>query len=163
LLYIEKSLISEDEKILATIAAEYVKTQKREIKGVLVATNQRLIFGAVTFSGEYLEDFDYKKMNGISLAKDGFASKELYIDYGRGRKKFDDIIDDDLFKKFLAQVREQISLSKTKNTSSIKRTSAASTSYHQDKYKQLEQLGKLKEQGILTEEEFQTEKQKILN
>ncbi|WP_442788817.1 SHOCT domain-containing protein [Halobacillus sp. HZG1] len=32
-----------------------------------------------------------------------------------------------------------------------------------DKYEQLEKIGKLKEKGIITDEEFQTEKEKILN
>ena len=163
LIYIEKNLLSLDEKILAVIPAEYDKTQKREIKGVLLATDQKLIFGSKTFSSEYIETFEYKKMNGISLANDGFLSKELYIDYGRSRKKFDDITNDDLFKNFIKIVREQIMLAKTTTTKTNRKQSTPSPPNSQDKYKQLEQIGKLKEQGILTEEEFQAEKQKILN
>ena len=164
LLYIENNLLSFDEKILATIPAEYDKTQKREIKGVLVATDQKLIFGSKTFTSEYIETFEYKKMNGITLANDdGFATKELYIDYGRGRKKFDDITNDDLFKNFREKVREQITLAKTPITKTNRQQRPVSPTSNQDKYKQLEQLGKLKEQGILTEEEFVAEKQKILN
>jgi hypothetical protein len=163
LIYIERNLLSPDEKILAAIPAEYDKTQKREIKGVLLATDQKLIFGSKTFLSEYIETFEYKKMNGISLANDGLVSKELYIDYGRSRKKFDDITNDDLFKNFLEKVREQITLAKTTTTKTNRKQSTPSPSYNQDKYKQLEQIGKLKEQGILTEEEFQAEKQKILN
>lgn len=163
LIYIEKNLLSLDEKILSAIPAEYDKTQKREIKGVLLATDQKLVFGSKTFSSEYIETFEYKKMNGISLANDGFVSKELYIDYGRGRKKFDDITNDDLFQNFIEIVREQIMLAKTTTTKTNRKQSTPSPTNSQDKYKQLEQIGKLKEQGILTEEEFQTEKQKILN
>jgi hypothetical protein len=41
-------------------------------------------------------------------------------------------------------------------------TDIASTSSTSDRYAQLEKLGKLKDQGLLTEEEFQNQKDKIL-
>lgn len=159
LMYIEDHVLTPGEKVLATIPAEYDKTKKREIKGVLVATDQKLIFGIIAANREYVETFDYRKMVGISLAQDGLLSKELHINFSRGSKKFDDIVDDALFKRFLSQVREQIAIAKSKSTTV---TNKQTTSKQQDKYKQLEQLGKLKEQGILTEEEFQAEKRKIL-
>jgi hypothetical protein len=162
--YLEENVLSQDDKVLGVIKAEYDKTQKREIKGVLVATERLLYFASFKNNSEYLEEFEYSKMNGISLTKDGFASKELIIDYGRGRKKFDDIIDDGSFKEFLAEVRNQIALHRTTVTKTaaktVRKTQANNSN---DKYEQLEKIAKLKDQGILTEEEFNAEKEKILN
>jgi hypothetical protein len=162
--YIETNLLQPNEKVLATIEAEYDKTKKREIDGILVATNTRLIFAHYRNSSQYVEEFDYKKIKGISMAADGFTTKELYLDYNRGRKKFDDIKNDSNLNRFIAIVREQ-ALSFGKTEPAIKKAPAkkSSTNDDTDKYKKLEQIGKLKENGILTEEEFQLEKKKILN
>ncbi|WP_044338086.1 SHOCT domain-containing protein [Rossellomorea aquimaris] len=164
--YVERHLLREDEQVLGVIQAEYDKTKKREIKGLLFAAEEKMIFAFVRGNNQYIEEFEYSKMKGISLARDGFASKELFIDYGRGRKKFDDIIDDDTFKSFLSAVNGKIAeyrikpVQKAKTKPSAK---AASSEQGEDKYKQLERIAELKEKGILTEEEFQAEKKKILN
>ncbi|MGD6973004.1 SHOCT domain-containing protein [Rossellomorea aquimaris] len=124
-----------------------------------------MIFAFIRGSNQYIEEFEYSKMKGISLERDGFASKELYIDYGRGRKKFDDIIDDDIFKAFLTIVNGKIAEYRNKPQARKKANASAKTSVDttDDKYKQLERIAELKEKGILTEEEFQAEKKKILN
>lgn len=166
--YFESTVLRSDEIVLHSIKAEYDKTKKREIKGLLIATNQRLIFvsSGVGF-GQYLEEFDYRKMNGIAQANDGFFEKEIYIDLGRSRKKFDDIIPDERFKEFVAVVMQQINVArntpKDTRTQKITNNGTATEVKKVDKYEALEKIAKLKEQGILTEEEFQTEKEKILN
>lgn len=150
-------LLSNNENVLSVIKAEYDKTKKREIKGLLVATDRRLIFAFIKGHNQYIEEFSYAKVNGISLANDGWTAKELHIDYGKERKKFDDIIDDKEFKLFITAVQKQIGEHKSGKTAA-----STSTNNSSDKYKQLEQLARLKDQGILSEEEFQNEKQKIL-
>nr|WP_106782718.1 SHOCT domain-containing protein [Lysinibacillus timonensis] len=166
--YFEEFVKSPYEDVLIAIPAEYDKTKNREIKGLLIATSENLIFVTSGIGqGEYTEQLDYRKINGISLAPDGLGQKELLIDYGRSRKIFDDIVNDDQFKQFLNTVRTKMHESKQVTTKSKPRTRSASASdtpsSSDDKYNQLEQIGKLREQGILTEEEFQLEKQKILN
>lgn len=107
--HFEKDIKSPDEEVLIAIPAEYDKTKKREIKGMLIATSHRLIF--VTHGigqGEYSEIFEYKKIIRISLAPDGLGQKELLIVYGRSRKIFDDIVNDERFKNFLNTVRNKI-------------------------------------------------------
>jgi len=160
--HFENSIKSPDEKVLIAIPAEYDKTKKREIKGMLIATSHRLIFVTSGVGhGEFSEIFDYRKMNGISLAPDGFAQKELLIDYGRSRKIFDDIVNDDQFKQFINVVRGKMNESKQiTGTRQVKSKTAAPSD---DKYEKLSQIAKLRDQGVLTEEEFQIEKQKILN
>ena len=79
--YFEEFILVEGEEVLAGISAEYDKTKKREIKGMLIATNLQLHFVSNGVgSGQFHETFDYTKMNGIALAPDGFLSKELLID-----------------------------------------------------------------------------------
>ncbi|MCM3718149.1 hypothetical protein [Fictibacillus phosphorivorans] len=148
--YVNAHLLKQEERVLGVIQAEYKRTQKREIKGVLIASEEKLIFAVVKGNHTYIEEYDYAKMKGISLAKDGFKSKKLYIDYGRSRRKFDDIIDDEPFREFYKAVKEKIVEFRKKSKSN-------------SKYKLLDQIASLKEKGILTEEEFQTEKKKLIN
>jgi hypothetical protein len=160
--HIETNLLQPEEQVLATIEAEYDKTKKREIDGILVATDARLIFAHYRTSSQYVEEFDYKKVKGISMAADGFTTKELYLDYNRGRKKFDDIKNDANLTRFIDVVKER-TLSINKSESIFKKPITKKTSSTEDKYKKLEQIGKLKEDGILTEDEFQQEKKKVLS
>jgi len=161
ILYFEQNIKLDEEEILAAILAEYDKTKKREIKGMLIATSERLVFVTNGIGhGQLVEIFEYHKMNGISYARDGLASKELLIDYGRSRKIFDDIIDDDQFKKFLNIITNKMNETK-KNQS--RKTSKSSTNKEINKYDLLSKVAKLHEQGILSDEEFQKEKEKILN
>lgn len=157
--YVDSHILKQNERVIGVIQAEYDKTQKREIKGVLIAAEEKLIFAIVRGNNQYIEEFEYSKMKGMSLARDGFVSKELYIDYGRGRKKFDDIIDDDNFKSFLKAVNEKIAEFRNKPKTKSRAANAVKSN-SPDKYKQLEQIAELKEKGILTEEEFQAEKKK---
>ena len=161
IIYFEKYIVSPDEEVLIAIPAEYDKTQKREIKGILIATSHRLIFVTSGIgNGEFSEAFDYRKMNGISLVSDGLGQKELLIDYGRSRKIFDDIANDDQFKRFLNVVRNK--MHESKQIPTISKANNKVVPRSEDKYEKLAQIAKLRDQGILTEEEFQIEKQKIL-
>ena len=162
ILQFENNLKMDGEQVLAAIPAEYDKTKKREIKGMLIATDQRLIFVTSGIGhGEFSEILEYKRMNGISLAPDGLGQKELLIDYGRSRKIFDDIVNDKRFNIFLNIVRDKINEAKRNPTT--RRTTQAKPQKTEDKYELLEKIAKLHKQGILTDEEFQAEKQKILN
>ncbi|CAH0308547.1 hypothetical protein SRABI96_04885 [Peribacillus sp. Bi96] len=162
IIHFEKYIKSPDEEVLIAIPAEYDKTKKREIKGMLIATSHRLIFVTNGIGhGEFTEAFDYRKMNGISLAPDGFAQKELLIDYGRTRKIFDDIANDDQLKQFLKVVRSK--MNESKRVTGISKAKNKAAAHSDDKYEKLAQIAKLSDQGVLTEEEFEIEKQKILN
>ncbi|MBB5356688.1 hypothetical protein HNR43_002700 [Anoxybacillus mongoliensis] len=159
--YFEDFVLRHDENVLHSIPAEYDKTKKREIKGLLIATDQRLVFVSSGVGyGQFFEEFDYKKINGIAHANDGLLEKEIYIDMGRSRKKFDDITPDERFKNFVSIVMDQIHTARNTSRTITKKTSSTHST---EKYELLEKISKLKEQGILTEEEFQREKEKILN
>lgn len=75
--YFESVVLQVNEQVLHSIKAEYDKTKKREIKGLLIATNQRLVFvSSGAGYGQFFEEFDYRKMNGIAQANDGFLKKK---------------------------------------------------------------------------------------
>lgn len=157
ILYFEQHIKYPDEEVLISIPAEYDKTKKREIKGMLIATSDRLVFVTNGIGhGQFVEIFEYQKMNGIALAPDGFSQKELLIDYGRTRKIFDDIDNNHQFKIFLNTVMDKMNEAK-RNPATRK------TTKKEDKYDLLAKIAKLHEQGILADEEFQKEKEKILN
>ncbi len=94
---------------------------------------------------------------GVTFQK--IVSKELFIDYNRGRKKFDDIIDDDHFKYFLNVVQKKIVEYRDKPKTAPRPAKPAG---QKDKYELLQQIASLKEQGILSNEEFEAEKKIIL-
>lgn len=154
---IRKSLLELNETVIATIPVECDISDKKEVKGVLVATDQKLIYSSNSAFKEFTEVMDYKSMTGISLAADGFLKKELHVTSAKEKRVFDDIKDDKHLEKLMAGVRKQISLARSGGIPQPAATPAP------DKYQQLEQLAKLKDQGILSEEEFQSEKTKILS
>lgn len=160
--YLEKNILRSDEQALKAIPVEYDKRKNTEIDGVLVATDQRLIFAYVRGYNQVIEDWDYSKIKGIQLYKDdGFNQVELHLEIGRSKKKFDDIKNNRDLVEFLNIVEKYVNLSRSLSKGS--KSSPANSTNKVDKYKLLEQIAKLKEQGILTEEEFEAEKQKILN
>ncbi|WP_079526169.1 PH domain-containing protein [Halobacillus hunanensis] len=154
--HLRNKVFVENEKPQKAIFVEYDKRKNTEIDGVLVATTERLIFAYKYKYEQYVEDWDYSKIKGFHLKPDGFKW-ELYFEIGRSKKKFDDIKKDDNLKEFLSIVEQKI------NQPQPKKKKTSNRGKQPDKYQQLEKIGKLKEQGILTEDEFQSEKQKILN
>ncbi|WP_186763821.1 PH domain-containing protein [Planomicrobium sp. CPCC 101079] len=155
---IRDQLLGKDENVFATVPVEYDMAGGKEVKGVLIATDQKLVYSSNSINKEFTEIMDYKSMSSISLAADGFLKKELHVTSGREKRVFDDIKDDKHLTKLLDSVRKQIA---SAHSGSSTQPHAAAPQL--DKYQQLEQISKLKEQGILTEAEFQVEKTKILN
>lgn len=141
--FFEQNVLRPDERVLHSLKAEYDKTKTREIKGLLIATDQRLVFVSNGLgSGNFVEEFDYKKMNGLAQRKDGFFEKELYIDMGRSRKKFDDILPDQRFMEFADIIMEQINIAR--NAPKPTRRATSATKAPVDKYTALEKLASLK-------------------
>lgn len=162
--YFETYIIQPQEKVLLSVMSEYDKTKNREIKGLLIATDVRLVFVTNGIGhGQYFEEFDYKKIKGISHVPDGFGQREILIDYGRSRKAFDDIIYDDRFHKLVGVIQNMMHSSR--NNSNINRTTLTKATKNTvvDRYTELEKIAELKAKGILTEEEFEAEKKKILS
>lgn len=122
--------------------------------GVLVATNKRLVFvDKGMLFGLKVEDFAYDKISSIQY-ETGILMGKIKI-FASGNTAEIDKIPKKHARDFAESARARMTgvmehVSTSKNTETI------------DVATQLEKLVKLKEQGVLTDEEFQTQKKKIL-
>jgi len=145
------NILWEDEKIENIIQGTY-----NNGNGILVATNRRLIFvdKGLVF-GLKVEDFLYDKISSTQY-ETGLMFGKLTIFTSGNKAVIDNVIK--------ARVRSFGDWLKAK-ISAPKETAPAAQNTTQptvDIADQLERLAKLKEQGILTEEEFAQQKKKIL-
>jgi hypothetical protein len=146
-----RSIIADDEEMFALVRGIY-----NNGRGILVATNKRLIFVDKGFiSGLKVEDFGLDKISSIQyetgivfasikIMASGNTAKIEYVDKGAARI-------------FCEKVRTKLSETKS---------NAAPVTIVQsqlDVADQLSKLAKLKDQGILTQDEFDAQKKKLLN
>jgi len=125
--------------------------------GILVATNKRLIFVDKGVFSLKVEDFPYDKISSFQYST-GMLMGGIEI-YASGNKAEIKSIAKDQVKPFCEYVRARIT--KTSPHASMPQAPVAATK--DSVIDQLERLAKLKDQGILTDEEFKEQKQKILN
>lgn len=145
-------ILWEDEKIEKLVQGTYDKDM-----GILVATNKRLIFINKGIFKLKVEDFPYDKISSIQ-----YEMKLLFGEitiYTSGNRAEIEQIQKDHVRSFCEYVRARIT-SITEHKSSKPETIYKSS--HDDIIEKLERLATLKEQGILTEEEFVEQKKRIL-
>jgi Bacterial PH domain/Short C-terminal domain len=153
------NILWEDENLEMLVQGFYVKGN-----GILVATNKRLIFiDKGMLYGLRVEDFPYDKISSIQYST-GMMLGKITI-FTSGNKALIEQIDKGQVKHFAEYVRARIS--GTKEHASLqkdkpKETPEASNNTDENIIVMLERLGKLKEQGILTEEEFSAKKKQLL-
>jgi len=120
--------------------------------GLLVATNKRLIFIDKGLISLRVEDFPYDKITSIQYSA-GLLMGEITI-FASGNKAVIKQVPKDQVRDFAEWLRARITKPSPR--------ADASTPPAGDLVSQLERLAKLKESGILTDEEFQTQKAKLL-
>lgn len=148
------NILWHDEKVENIIQGLYNNSN-----GVLVATNKRLVFvdKGILF-GLKVEDFPYDKISSIQY-ETGLLMGKMTI-FTSGNKAVIDNVEKSKVRAFGDWVRARISAPKDNVlTQPIAQTQTTSGS---DPLEKLERLAKLKEQGILTDDEFQKQKQQIL-
>lgn len=146
------NILWEDETLEALVQGYYAKGQ-----GILVATNKRLIFiNKGMLFGMKVEDFPYDKISSIQYETGLFLGK--IIIFTSGNKAVIENIDKHQTKDFAEYVRARI----TRATEHAGLVSRIADKSDDDVISQLERLAKLKEQGILTEDEFQAKKKQLL-
>lgn len=123
-------------------------------QGILVSTNRRLVFvDKGLLYGLKVEDFPLDKITTIQY-ETGLLLGEIKIHTSGNIAKIDNV-EKATARAFAEFVRNKLS--------QPKETTAPIIKNQPDVYDQLEKLAKLKEQGILTQEEFDTQKKKLLN
>ncbi len=143
-------LLWEDEEIMRLSDGSY-----NSGIGIVVATNRRIIFINKGLLSCQVEDFAYNKISSIQCNQ-GIMLGTLVI-YAAGNRACIDNMGKTDAQYFADYVRAKISQD---NNMQIPQTQQ--NSVNQDIVSQLERLAKLKEQGILTEEEFMQQKAKLL-
>lgn len=147
------SILWEDECVENIIQGTY-----NNGNGILVATNRRLVFVDKGFLfGLKVEDFPYDKISSIQY-ETGILMGKLTI-FTSGNKAIIDNVIKAKVRIFGDSVRAKISAPKDTTNPSAP---IIVTQQPIDVADQLEKLAKLREQGILSEEEFTQQKKKIL-
>lgn len=130
--------------------------------GAFIATDRRLVFFAKKLFGFDLEVFPYGKISSIEMSK-GFMGHKITV-FASGNTAAMKWIQNGEVDKFVSYIKERIS-------SQGQPTTATPHAHHQhqqqqqpaDPVDQIRKLAGLKEQGILTEEEFENKKREILD
>ena len=128
--------------------------------GVLVATDRRMLFVDKGFLGQLkVEDFPYDKISSIESNR-GILLGSITI-YASGNQERIDNIPKAQIDSFVAAQRDKISSLKHKNAVDPS-PSSHSGSQSQSVIDELEKIGKLHQQGILTDDEFEQAKARLL-
>ena len=140
------------EKLVQGVLVQGVYQKKKG--GILVATNKRLLFVDKTLLfGLSVEYFPYNKINPIQCQPGWFSAKIIIFSSGNRAEIL--IMEKKHAQPFCDYVR-------ARTTSVSEHASNKNSNNSTDKISLLEKLAKLKENGILTDEEFKQEKEKIL-
>jgi hypothetical protein len=131
-----------------------VRDYFRELKGRLVATESRLLFlERKGLFGSVVESFPYSRINEVATSKD-ILRGDLIINSG-GSSETIKGIQKGLLTPFLTAVQHQLAEFR-QGGSNVTPPSG------NDVATQLEKLAALRDRGVLTAAEFQTQKAKIL-
>jgi hypothetical protein len=163
-------LISEDEKIIGITDAQFVNTLAA---GVLVATSKRLLsVSKGMFGAAKINDYPNETVRSVSFVTDP-RSPIIKIHLDERVVEFECFMDKEDAEKFYdiikpiynspVQQPQQIANSADTNTNTNTNTNTAvNTANSLEILEQLEKLGKLRENGILTDTEFTEQKRKLL-
>lgn len=150
-------ILWEDEKVESIVQGMYSKGL-----GILVATNKRLVFvDKGMIYGLTVETFPYKNISSIQYST-GLLYGKLTI-FSSGNKSEIDNVGKKEVRLFSEFVRNKLSSLDEPLENRNKMDDHGSYNSSPGKITQLERLAELKEKGILSEEEFAAEKEKILN
>jgi len=142
------SMISEGESLGVGAYVKY-----GDAHGHLVATDSRLIWVNKSMFSTNSEVLYYKKVSHIEY-KGGLMSGSIKLTVGKKIYEFGDM-PKERAKMFVTYVNEQINNPQSKKVNET-------TTKPNNTYDDLEKLAKLKDQGIITEEEFNKKKKQIL-
>jgi hypothetical protein len=145
------NILWEDEQVEQIVQGSY-----NDGLGVLVATNKRLVFVDKGIVGLRVEDFPYDRISSIEYSTGLLGGKLTF--FASGNRAEIKHVAKDQCRNFAEYVR-----ARSTAPSSHASAPASATSGERTTIDQLKELGELKAQGILTEEEFAAQKAKLLD
>lgn len=150
------NILRENEKVLNIVQGVY-----EGFNGILCATDRRLVFiGKGIIRGLKVEDFAYDKISSIQYQVGMLMGKMTLFTSGN-KANIEQVYPKEEIRDFAEEVRARISAPKP--SSSVQVLQAPPAQPQPDRYDQLEKLARLKGTGVMTEEEFQVEKRRILD
>lgn len=149
-------ILWEDEKVEKVVQGTYNNSN-----GLLVATNKRLVFVNKGIGKLKVEDFPYDKLTSIQY-ETGWMLGSITI-FTSGNKAEIKNVHKDQCKNFADNVRARITAVSGHASAPNVAPPSVTPPSGADVVDQLERLAKLKEQGILSDDEFRLQKEKILN
>lgn len=153
------AILHPEEKLLGLAEGLLKKIHNRDVNGygLVIATNKRVIFFRKSFIGTVTkEETPISKISSASFRK-GILSSSIAIVTSNNESEVSNC-DKTLGKKLIDIIQNLIS-----GLDQVSSTSAPVQNRQDDSVTQLEKLFELKQKGILTEDEFNAQKIKILS
>lgn len=153
-------LISEDEKIIAITDAQFVNTLDA---GVLVATPFRLLSVSKSmFGSAKINEYPNETIRSVSFVTDP-RSPIIKLHLDERVVEFECYMDKEDAEKFYDKIRTIYNAPQGQSQQQIGNTATTVKGKPSDQiFEQLEKLGQLRENGILTDAEFSEQKKKLL-
>ncbi|MCW1961829.1 PH domain-containing protein [Chryseobacterium viscerum] len=152
-------LISEDEQIIAITDAQFVNTLDA---GVLVATPKRMLsVSKGMFGAAKINDYRNETIQSVSFITDP-RSPVIKLHLEERVVEFECYMDKEDAEKFYDTIKVIYNTPKEQSPKEINIASKSASVSPEEVFNQLEKLGKLRENGILTDAEFAEQKKKLL-
>ncbi|SIS29136.1 Short C-terminal domain-containing protein [Chryseobacterium joostei] len=157
------NLISEDEKIIAVTDAQFVKTLDA---GILVATQKRMLSVSKSmFGAAKIIDYPNDAIKSVSFVTDP-RSPIIKLHLDERVIEFECYLDREDAEKFYDTIKGIYNQPQESQTQPVekpkKQTQPVKTLSTEEVFEQLEKLGRLRENGVLTDVEFAEQKKKLL-
>ncbi|RXM39203.1 hypothetical protein BOQ62_12775 [Chryseobacterium sp. CH21] len=152
-------LISEEEQIIAITDAQFVNTLAA---GILVATPARLISVSKAMFGEAkINDYPNETIKAVSFVTDP-RSPIIKVHLDERVVEFECFMDKEDAEKFYDKIKGVYNNPQGQSSKQIGSVNKSVSVSSEEIFNQLEKLGKLRENGILTDTEFAEQKKKLL-
>ncbi|MCP1301573.1 PH domain-containing protein [Chryseobacterium sp. S0630] len=152
-------LISEEEQIIAITDAQFANTLAA---GILVATPTRLIsVSKAMFGDAKINDYPNETIKAVSFVTDP-RSPIIKLHLDERVVEFECFMDKDDAEKFYDKIKNTYNSPQEQPSKQIGSANKSVSVSSEEVFNQLEKLGKLRENGILTDAEFAEQKKKLL-
>lgn len=152
-------LISEEEQIIAITDAQFVNTLAA---GILVATPLRLIsVSKAMFGDAKINDYPNESIKAVSFVTDS-RSPIIKLHLDERIVEFECFMDKEDAEKFYDRIKAVYNSPQEQSSKQMGSVNKNIPVSSEDILNQLEKLGKLRENGILTDAEFAEQKKKLL-